>query len=437
MNPEQEFQSLSVLVSEFLTKHATTIKVDKIPTKVITRLLCLFDDVPDPRKEGMIVYPLNELLLCIFLALLAGGETYEDIAHFWTYHPRLYKKLFKKTMIPSHDTFRRIISIIPPEKVNTVMVEVLLASSKNLRTVLELPKTRTLYAVDGKELRGSGRKYGTDEKIPNLQILNVYEQNTETCLYSIPITDKRNEIPHARKILQTMNLKDSIVTFDAMHTQYETTNIISENRGDYLGGLKGNQGKLQEFAEDLFGDASILASLKANTATYYPRSTIEHNQLEQREYYYYALSPQQKKGEFGKWHDVHALVCYDKTVCHNVTGKEGFERRFYLTSLKDLPTAAYCIGRHWGIENNLHWMLDTVLREDECQVVDRQAANNLSSIKKTCLSLYKLYKSLTPKKMSVRSTKKVFGWAFEDALAQVLTLCDEKTLRKALMVEKK
>jgi predicted transposase YbfD/YdcC len=352
MSPEIEFKSLHIKISEFLRENSVTIKVDKLPAKVISRLLSFFDDVEDPRIKGMVVYPLNHLLLCIFLAILAGGETYEEIAFFWRSEPRLYKKLFKKETVPSHDTFRRILSIIPSDRVNAVMVGILLSSLENLRKIFTLPPSRSLYAVDGKELRGSGRNYETDEKIKNLQILNVYDQNNQTCLFSIPIETKKNEIPHAREVLSIMNLKDSIVTFDALHTQYKTTNIITEGKGDYVGGLKGNQGVLQEFASDLFGDVEILAVLKQQSQTYEAHSEISHNQLEEREFYYYPLTTKQKKSVFSKWDKAQGIVCYDKTVRHNITGKERFERRFYLTSLKDLPTAAYCIKKHWGIENH-------------------------------------------------------------------------------------
>lgn len=437
MSPQEEFKSIYIKISEFLREHAATVKVDKISTKVVSKLLCIFEGVPDPRKKGMVVYPLNQLLLCIFLSILSGGDTYQEMVLFWKAHHRLYKRLFKKETLPSHDTFRRILSIIPSEMVNSVMVEVLASYYKNLTKVLDIQSERTLYAIDGKELRGSGQNYQTDIKVPNLQILNVYDQNNETCIYSIPIAEKKNEIPHAREILSVMNLKDSIVTFDALHTQYETTNIITRAKGDFVGGLKGNQGVLKEFASDLFDDEEILSSLKNNPLTCITHSEISHNQLEERVFYYYALTTRQKKDEFKKWEHVQAIVCYDKTVIHNVTGKEGFERRFYLTSLKDLPTTAYCIKKHWAIENNLHWLLDTVCNEDDCHVIDRQAATNLSIVKKTCLSLYKLYKEVTNEKISIRSTRKVFGWAFSESLAKVLAFSDENTLRKALIIEKK
>ena len=41
-----------------------------------------FDDLPDPRQRGKVVYPLDEVLLLALLAVLAGAETFVDIARF-------------------------------------------------------------------------------------------------------------------------------------------------------------------------------------------------------------------------------------------------------------------------------------------------------------------------------------------------------------------
>ena len=41
-----------------------------------------FEDLPDPRQRGKVMYPLNEVLLLALLAVLAGAETFVDIARF-------------------------------------------------------------------------------------------------------------------------------------------------------------------------------------------------------------------------------------------------------------------------------------------------------------------------------------------------------------------
>src|SRR3954462_13477031 len=44
--------------------------------------LSSFDDLPAPRQRGKGVYPLDEVLVLALLAVLAGAETFADIARF-------------------------------------------------------------------------------------------------------------------------------------------------------------------------------------------------------------------------------------------------------------------------------------------------------------------------------------------------------------------
>ena len=44
--------------------------------------LSYFNDLPDPRQRGKVMYPLDEVLLLALLAVLAGAETFVDIARF-------------------------------------------------------------------------------------------------------------------------------------------------------------------------------------------------------------------------------------------------------------------------------------------------------------------------------------------------------------------
>jgi hypothetical protein len=41
-----------------------------------------FRDVPDPRQAGKVTYPLDEIVLLCLLTVLAGAETFTDIARF-------------------------------------------------------------------------------------------------------------------------------------------------------------------------------------------------------------------------------------------------------------------------------------------------------------------------------------------------------------------
>ena len=50
--------------------------------KETTVFLSYFKDLPDYRQKGKVAYPLEEVLLLLLAAALAGAETVADIARF-------------------------------------------------------------------------------------------------------------------------------------------------------------------------------------------------------------------------------------------------------------------------------------------------------------------------------------------------------------------
>ena len=64
------------------------------------------------------------------------------------------------------------------------------------------------------------------------------------------------------------------------------------------------------------------------------------------------------------------------------------EVRYYLTSSAAPEThIAAAVRAHWGIENQLHWVLDTGFGEDLSRVRDRNAAANLAVLRRIALNL--------------------------------------------------
>ena len=70
--------------------------------------------------------------------------------------------------------------------------------------------------------------------------------------------------------------------------------------------------------------------------------------------------------------------------------------------------------QHWAIENDLHWRLDVMMREDACVVSRDNAPENLSIIRRLILNMLKL-DTAHPKK-SVRLRRKRAGWDDEERM---------------------
>ncbi|HEY5583153.1 MAG TPA: ISAs1 family transposase [Ruminiclostridium sp.] len=417
---------------------STGISVDDYtpPKKTMKRFIRLLKEMEDTRVKTMIDYPLYEIVIIAFLAVLSGASTWDEISFFGNARIKWLCKFLKlKNGVPSHDTFRRVFSLINPEQLQKATVLFLMENMEKIRKSLKINNNSKRHiCVDGKEQKGTGRKYGSDSEIRNLQTLHIYDASNGICLFSQPIDEKTNEIPTAQEILKNMQLKDSIVTFDALHTQKKTIEIITEQKGDYVGALKGNHEVFAREVADYFTEEH-LRKTKEDGTYYYKSIDKAHSQIETRRFYLSTTTDWFADKKY--WKRLKGFVCYEKTVYNTITGKQTKETRYYITSLNDVELCAEAIRGHWSVENQLHWHLDANFNEDDNTTTDKNAFNNLSMLNKLSLSLLKLAQPLMKKKNSIRLMRKCFGWDTEDHVAMILNTFDDETLRNALENAKK
>jgi hypothetical protein len=109
-------------------------------------------------------------------------------------------------------------------------------------------------AIDGKVLRGSGRHDGKP-----LQLLSAVTHHLRLTLDQIPIEEKSNEIPAFIPLLKKIKPPPgTLVTADAMHCQQEGSAFVTQELGgDYLFGLKGNQGGVLDKAQRLLAQQAF------------------------------------------------------------------------------------------------------------------------------------------------------------------------------------
>jgi len=241
-------------------------RTGKMPQAVLKRVVSCMECVGDGRVQGMIVYPLPYLLLLAFLAVLSGAGGWGDMEDFSTAYKTKLNGIFpqyKRIGVPSHDTFRRVFGIISPEDLQRATAEFLVQEIGQMKKVLGIDDGGLRHlGLDGKEQNGTGRKYGTSQKVANLQTLHCYDITNGICLHSVPIDGKTNEIPVAQKLLSAMCLKNCVVTFDAMNTQKDTVKTIVGGGGHYVGGLKGNQQLFHEEVALFFSDAELAGIMR-------------------------------------------------------------------------------------------------------------------------------------------------------------------------------
>lgn len=93
------------------------------------------------------------------------------------------------------------------------------------------------------------------------------------------------------------------------------------------------------------------------------------------------------------------------------------EQRYYLVSLDgDVERFAQAVRSHWGIENQIHWVLDVAFREDACRIWTGYAPENLSLVRHVVLNLLRQERSA---KGGIKAKRLRAGWD-NDYLSSIL-----------------
>ena len=232
--------------------------------------LHLLDKIPDFRDKKLIDYSLSNLLL-ISLILIMKGE-FKSFSYASQYIS-VYKQDFIKMgliindKVPSHDTLRRMFMLLDANSIKEIIINNLNSFLTKILNNYSSSK-KELISIDGKEFKGSGRSINSKKKMNNKNVLNVYNSSKEICIYSNPLDDKESEIKEAQEILNKYNLKNIVVTGDALHCQKRTCEIIVNKKGDYVFTVKENQSALLEEMKTRIVNSKSIISKSYNDCDY-------------------------------------------------------------------------------------------------------------------------------------------------------------------------
>ncbi|MCP4447988.1 MAG: ISAs1 family transposase [Myxococcales bacterium] len=119
-----------------------------------------------------------------------------------------------------------------------------------------------------------------------------------------------------------------------------------------------------------------------------------------------------------KWASLSCVIEVKRERIHISTGKTSSEIAYDIGSEKTLQAkeAARIIQRHWGIENELHWVLDMAFREDEARHRAKNTAQNLTTLRHFALDMVKQDRT---RMLGVAICRQRAGWD-KDYLIQLL-----------------
>lgn len=331
-----------------------------------TSLHSSFKFLPDPRIERCKRHNLLDIIILSILAVLNGAESYDEIALYGKENSSFLRQFLSlKNGIPSHDTINRVFQSLNPDKFELCFI----AWVEGLK---ETGAIERVIAIDGKTVRGS--KDSFHHKSP-LHCVNAWSVENGLCLGQLQCAQKTNEITTIPILLDLLQIKGSIITIDAMGTQTEIAKKIVDNNADYILAVKGNQKELSE-------DVKMTCSAKRAVSD---SSTIEkgHGRIETRRCEVFKTGYVDNK----RWLGIKSVIKITST--REIAEKIETQERFYISSLDVNNDFNTLIRSHWCVENNLHWVLDMVFREDEQRKRAKHAAQNFSIVRKIALNLLK------------------------------------------------
>lgn len=350
--------------------------------KASEKLLKFIDSVPEFRRtnKGNIKYKLRDIVFLLIIGRICGCEGRPKIlAYGKAYLGKMKSMGMFRNGLPSESTLCRIENGIDNDKLAKLQSDIVIgfqikADGKRIKVI----------AIDGKCMRGTTLENGT-----NPDILGAYSTDDRLMLATELCGEKSNEITAAPRLLDKIDVKDKVVTSDAMLCQKEILDKVTANGGHFLVEVKANQKALKWGVED-----SMMSAVP--TDVYIEDATLRHGRIESR-------ACRKYKGEDlyvdeKKWGKKLSFIKVETSTIHKRSKEQTSESRIYMTDMNlSAKMLNYIAREHWRIES-FHWSLDTNLKQDSIRRKLVKSARNLDTFQRLALSILSIWRNCRRKK---------------------------------------
>lgn len=249
------------------------------------------------------------------------------------------------------------------DRLKTFMQKVLDSRNSNL-------KKFTLLSGDGKTFNGSGRSDGTR----NINVFNLFDASKGMIKTGLPLDDKDSEIPVFQKLLRRYNLKQTMVTGDALHAQIKTCDIISNKGGLYTFTVKDNQKTKREHIID------VMRLNEKQCLTIW---------LNNCQYSVYLIDYELTCDDFP-----HAKA-FVRMISHKRKDQADYYPvpQYFVSSSDDPQLIAETIDNRQQVER-MHLWKDQFLKEDACTFMDKNAIGVMANLNNVVCTFYQIAAAL-------------------------------------------
>lgn len=363
-----------------------------------------FESLSDPRHTRNRKHLLVDVVVIAVCGMVCGCDGPTAI-HRWAAQRLDWLRSFLPLAngIPSRDCLRRLLMALQPQAFQKCFQNWIAQAVHNG------DGPARLVAIDGKTCR---RTHDAAQGLGPLHLVSAWASEQGIALGQVATGQKSNEITAIPQLLEQIELKNTLITIDALGCQKEIARQIVKGGGDFVIAVKDNQPKLRDAIETYFL-THLEQDFEELRYRHHETSDGGHGRTDERAYYLTKVPPDfvMKK----EWPWVKAIG-YAVRVSMDTSGRETSEIRYFMLS-RYLSGKRFseAVRGHWGIES-LHWILDVNFREDDSRTRERTLGNNLSWLRRFAVTLLKRH----PVKDSLRG-KMIRCMLNTDFLTEVLT----------------
>jgi predicted transposase YbfD/YdcC len=359
-------------------------------------LVAHFTALEDPRVERTKLHPLENIVTIAICAVICGAETWDDIAAFGNVKAAWFATFLDLANgIPAHDTFNRVFAALDPAQFRACFVSWMQAVTATLPT--------QVIAIDGKTVRRSHDRHAGNAA---MHLVSAWASANRLVLAQTKVADKANEIVAIPELLRALTVTGCLVTLDAMGCQRAIAQQILDQGGDYVLALKDNQPTLTADVQECFtqaqrsGFADVAHDADADLDKGHGRLEVRHRWVITDPAYLAWLQ------QAHRWPGLAAIgmVQTERRLAQTTT----LGTRYYLLSRElSARQLGEAVRSHWGIENQVHWVLDVEFGEDQSRIRQGAAAENMAVLRRIALNVVRQH---SRQRHSIRTRRLIAGW---------------------------